>query len=183
MKSNKKSLSNGFLLTRLDFLRYLISKHFGSVTQLIDHEPVLLFLIGTLYAWIIYFFAIYQIELLPMAIRAMLLSFLVIITSVSMVFLPSSTRCFFTLIVFNFFASAGKIFLTSIVIKSILDGPVNNTMANIQQMMLSVKCQTSMVKSVGNSMNKKGFSSDNRVFQEIRYFILLLWSIYYLFWV
>lgn len=166
MNSN---LSNGFLLTRLDFLRYHIAKTFRSVTRLIDHEPLLLFLIGTIFAWIIYFFAIYQIELLPMAIRAMLLSCLVIISSVSMVFLPSSTRCFLTLIVFNFFASAGKIFLTSIVIKSILDGPVNNTMRNIEEMMLSVKCQTALVKNVGNSMNNKGLSSDNRVFQEIRY--------------
>lgn len=169
MDSSQNIDFKGFAKTRFDLLHHLISVILQTTKNLIEHEPLLLFFVGTLFGSIIYYLAIHQIEILPLNMRTMLLSCLIVVASFAMVFFPSSSRCFLGLLVFNFFSSAGKIYLTSIVLNSILDGPVNNTMENIVQMMKSFKCQSDLVKHLGNIMNENELSSNNRILDEIRH--------------
>lgn len=169
MESAKKIQSKGLLSTRIDYvlhrIRFAVS---GLITRLINPELLLRQFVGILFAVVIYFLAIHQIDMIPLFVRKMLLTCFVLVTSLTMVFLPSTSRCFLTLVVFNFFSSAGKIFLTSIVLRSILHGSVNNTMRNIERTMASFKCQSDLVKNVGQMMNKRGLAPKNRELEELR---------------
>ena len=133
-----------------------------------DSRNLLFFLLGTIYAFIVFFLSIYQIDLTPMVQRMMLFSIVLFVVSTSMTILPTSVKCTLTLIAFNFLASSGKILYTSIVFESIVKGPVGNTIGNIDRIFHSMKCQDRMLRTMGNSIGANDNITEN-ILKQIRF--------------
>lgn len=163
-----KIQTKGILSTRFRYVIHRVRLAIRSVARIVDHESLLLQLVGVTFALIIYYLSLRQIDLISFEMHKMLLSSFILVCSVTMVFLSTTARCFLALVVFNVLSSAGKICLTTIVLKSILNGPVNNTMTNVERTIASFKCQSDLVKNIGAMMNTKDLSPSNRVFDEIR---------------
>lgn len=131
------------------------------------NKRLILYMIGTFYGLIIYALSINQIEDLSAELKTTLLASIVLITSTSLTFLPN-VRCFISLVVFNLVSSAGKIAFTSLIITSILDGPVHNTVFNLKQFHASFQCQNELLKNI-STLSKSSFKVKKQFLDDVKH--------------
>ena len=110
--------------------------------------------LGTIYAILIYYFTIYQLDQVSQSMNAILFSVILVVVSFMMTFNKES-RCLMTLSTFNFVSSASKVILTSYIIANLLDGPVENTFNNLIVLTESVRCQYDLSKNISAQLKAK----------------------------
>jgi hypothetical protein len=138
-----------------------------------------LFLFGMCYSTLICYLIIYRVQELTFTLKLAL--FVVVFVSIQfgMAFFVAF-RCVMTLSVLSFGSNLGKLMLTSWIIVTLIDGPIQNTFSNLQQLSSSLVCQynllhnlTKMVKSKHRMQNdfirlfKKSHSKMNQSGQNI----------------
>lgn len=139
-----------------------------GILSFIQASPILLYLVGTVFAFIIYSLSIDQVNILPSSMRRMLLSLLLLIMSSSFYFMPSASKCLSTLVVFNILVSACKLLLASIIFENIISGPIGNSIKNVNQIIDSLKCHYEVMKDWNTALQEKDISFKNKIINEIR---------------
>ncbi len=105
------------------------------------------FLLGIIYGLIIYSLTAYRVTNLPPNVNLITLICLPAIISIGMATVPA-LRCFMLLVIFNFISSSGKVMITGHIINSIIDGPVNNTIANSRNFLEMFKCNIEIFRNL-----------------------------------
>lgn len=108
---------------------------------------LIFYFIGSFYSLIIFYFSIYRLENVVSEFKSMLFFVMLSLISVNMT-MTIKLRCIMTLIVFNFISSSGKLITTKSLATDIVNGPIENTFKNTQQILKSIKCHYNLYKKV-----------------------------------
>ena len=120
---------------------------------------------GSFYTITIFYLTLYRIEGLSDSVKLSLFVILLVITSIGMV-LFVQLRCVITLSVFNFISRAGRVMLTSYILINMLNGPIENTFKNIEELERSIVCQYRLMGSL-SKLASKNLNSENGVYHEV----------------
>lgn len=128
-------------------------------------RKLLAFLIGIIYGLIIFALTIYQITDLPESLKILICILLIAINSVGMASMKG-LRCFMTLIIFNFLTSAGKVLVTTEIMKNLNNGPINHTIENTKSLVQSLICNYELFKNL-TDVRKKEVNDNKKFFSKV----------------
>ena len=156
------------------FLQFICTKFnlfFPFLAQILDRKLynqfyqiniIFYFLIGILYSVIIFVFSIHQLENIDRKFSLVVFLLMMILISTTMAF-NMQVRCVMSLTVFNFVFKTAKIMLTSYVLVGILNGPIQNSIHNIEEMSESFKCQFEFNRNMSQISKSKAQMNQNLV--------------------
>jgi hypothetical protein len=149
--------------------KYLFPNFFKFITCSYNEyrfcRKLLSFIIGTLYGLVIYYLTINSLDQLSEITKQCLAIFIITIISIGMAFIPN-VRCVMTLATFNFVSSAAKIMLTSYIFVNLLNGPIENTLKNTNELTKSVTCQLNTFRNLTNN-NQLKFNHQREMIEDM----------------
>lgn len=112
-------------------------------------KSIICFLLGSIYASIVYYMTVAQIDALNVIIKAIIGGLLVLLMSLGMAMFYQM-RCIFTLSLFNFMSASGRIILAGFIIGYMVlqGGPIKVGLANTRELTTSMMCYQFVVRNM-----------------------------------